>query len=73
MADFQDSRGQSDYKERSVPFDILVRRFFREVQQSRILSEARKRRYRAAKEPSRKVKRAAARRKAARKKIRRGY
>jgi len=53
-------------------FEVLVRRFFREVQQSRILSEAKKRRFHS-KDITRKEKREIARHKARIKKIKRGY
>ncbi|MCA9388712.1 30S ribosomal protein S21 [Candidatus Berkelbacteria bacterium] len=59
-------------RDRSAPFDVILRRFFREVQQSRILSEVKKRRYHF-KDPSRKMRRESARRKAARKRVKRGY
>jgi len=54
------------------PFEVMLRRFFRDVQQSGILTEIKKRRFRD-KDVSRKILRQAARRKAARKKIKRGY
>lgn len=59
-------------REGAPGFEVLLRRFFREVQQSRILSEAKKRRFHD-KDISRTEKRAIARRKAAIKKIKRGY
>lgn len=52
--------------------DVLIRKFFREVQLSGILTEAKKRRYRE-KEPSRRQRREAARRKTARNEIKRGW
>jgi len=62
-----------DKPRRSKPnAQVLMRRFFREVQHSRLLSEAKKRRF-FSKDPSRKVKRESARRQAMIKKIRRGY
>ena len=63
--------GNNDYK-RSEPFEVMLRRFFRDVQQSGILTEIKKRRFRE-KGLSREILRASARRKAARKKIKRGY
>lgn len=54
------------------PFEVMLRRFFRDVQQSGILTEIKKRRFRE-KDISRKILRAAARRKTARKKIKRGF
>lgn len=59
-------------EERTEGFEVLMRRFFKDVQQSGILSEAKKGRFHE-KEPSRKKRREIARRKANRKKIRRGY
>lgn len=53
-------------------FEVLLRRFFREVQQSGVLTEIKKRRY-FEKEPSRDKKRETARRKAARKRAKQGY
>ena len=53
-------------------FEVLLRRFFREIQQSGILSEAKKRRF-FVKEPSRVKIRQSALRKARRKRIKRGY
>lgn len=52
--------------------EVALRRFFREVQQSRILSEAKRRRY-FTKEISREQKREIARRKTYIKKLKRGY
>ncbi|MBI2590075.1 30S ribosomal protein S21 [Candidatus Berkelbacteria bacterium] len=73
MADFQDSRTEfSTTRERRPSFEVTLRRFFREVQQSRILSEVKKRRYHA-KELSRRLRRISARRKAVTKRLRRGY
>lgn len=54
------------------PFEVMLRRFFRDVQQSGILTEIKKRRFRE-KELSRKILRESARRKSARRKIKRGY
>lgn len=59
-------------KEGAPGFEVLLRRFFREVQQSRILSEAKKRRY-FSKDINRKEKREIARHKTMVKKIKRGY
>lgn len=53
-------------------FHLAMRKFFREVQQSRILSEAKKRRF-FSKELSKPQKRVIARRKAYIKKLKRGY
>ena len=81
MADFQDSRDNRDFRgrtgasggrDRRLSFDVVLRRFFREVQQSRVLSEVKKRRYRY-KEPSRSMLRRSAIRKAAAKRAKRGY
>ena len=54
------------------PFEVLLRRFYRDVQQSGILSEIKKRRF-YEKEPSRRKRREAARRRALRRRLRRGY
>ncbi|MDO8513237.1 MAG: 30S ribosomal protein S21 [bacterium] len=53
-------------------FEVLLRRFFRDVQQSGVLTEIKKRRY-FTKDASRVKKRETARRKAIRKKIKQGY
>ena len=53
-------------------FEVILRRFFREVQQSGILTEAKKRRF-FEKDTSRKLKRTIAQRKAERKRQTRGY
>lgn len=52
--------------------DVMIRRFFREVQLSGVLSEAKKRRYRE-KEPTRSKRRASARRKSIRNNVKRGW
>lgn len=59
-------------RERREGFESILRRFFRDVQQSGILSEVKRRRS-FNKELSRRAKREIAIRKAARKRIRRGY
>jgi len=64
-----DNREKSDKGEN---FDVMLRRFFRDVQQSGILTEIKKRRFRS-KDVSREKKRITARRKMAVKKIKRGY
>jgi small subunit ribosomal protein S21 len=53
-------------------FEVVLRRFFREVQQSGILTDAKKRRF-FEKDTSRKLKRTIAQRKAERKRSTRGY
>ena len=53
-------------------FDVMLRRFFRDVQQSGILTEVKKRRFHA-KEISRDKRRVSARRKAEVRKMKRGY
>jgi ribosomal protein S21 len=58
--------------ERTEPFEVMLRRFFRDIQQSGILTEIKKRRFRE-RELSREQIRESARRKTARKKIKRGY
>ncbi len=72
--EFQDVRDNRDRdaRPRTASFDVVLRRFFREVQQSRILSEVKRRRYRQ-KRLSRTIIRQSARRKAAQKRTRRGY
>jgi ribosomal protein S21 len=59
-------------RERREGFESILRRFFRDVQQSGILSEVKKRRY-FSKDISRTAKRGIAIRKAARKRVKRGY
>lgn len=61
-----------NFERKSEPFEVMIRRFFRDVQQSGILTEIKKRRFRE-KDLSRKILRESARRKAARKKLKRGY
>lgn len=53
-------------------FEVVLRRFLRDVQQSGILTEAKKKRF-FEKEPSRKLKRTIAQRKSDRKRATRGY
>jgi len=53
-------------------FDVMLRRFFRDVQQSGILTEIKKRKFHA-KEISRDKRRVSARRKAEVRKLKRGY
>jgi len=53
-------------------FEVLMRRFLREVQHTRLLSEAKRKRYRE-KDLSRTKKRQIAIRKAARRRAKRGY
>lgn len=53
-------------------FEVLLRRFFRDVQQSGVLTEIKKRRY-FTKDVSRVKKRDTARRKAQRKRVKQGY
>lgn len=53
-------------------FEVILRRFFRDVQQSGILTDAKKRRF-FEKDTSRKLKRTIAQRKADRKRATRGY
>ena len=53
-------------------FEVLLRRFFRDVQQSGVLTEIKKRRY-FTKDVSRVKKRDTARRKALRKRAKQGY
>lgn len=65
-------RQEGPRRERKEGFESLLRRFFRDVQQSGILTEAKKRRY-FSKDISRRAKREIASRKAARKRAKRGY
>ncbi len=53
-------------------FDVMLRKFFRDVQQSGILTDAKRLRFRD-KEPSRRLRRVIAQRKADRKRLVRGY
>jgi ribosomal protein S21 len=57
---------------RSENPEVVVRKFFREVQLSGVLSEAKKRRYRE-KEPNRRKRREIARRKSVKNEYRRGW
>lgn len=57
---------------RGEPFEVMLRRFFRDVQQSGLLTQIKRRRFRE-RELSREKLREAARRKTARRKIKRGY
>lgn len=59
-------------RERSIPSEVVLRRFFREVQQSELMTEIKRRRY-FEKKPSRNQRRVTAVVKAARRKVRRGY
>jgi len=61
-----------DRKDKSENFDVMLRRFFRDVQQSGVLTEIKRRRFRE-KDISRERIRESARRKSAIKKIKRGY
>ena len=66
-------RPNQNYQEkRGENFDVILRRFFRDVQQSGILTEVKKRRF-FRKEFSRTKKREVARRKAEIKQLKRGY
>ena len=64
--------GRDNREGRSENFDVMLRRFFRDVQQSGILTEIKKRRFRS-KDVSRTQKRVSARRKAENRRIKRGY
>ncbi len=57
---------------RGQNFEVMLRRFFRDVQQSGILTDIKKRRYRE-KDISRTRQREIARRKSARRKVKRGF
>ncbi len=67
-----DRREHGRHFRKQESFEVMLRRFFRDVQQSGILTEIKKRRFHE-KDLSRKILRESARRKAARKKIKRGY
>ena len=67
-ADYRDG----ERSERGENFDVMLRRFFREVQQSGILTEVKKRRFHT-KDVSRSKKRVSARRKAEVRRVKRGY
>jgi ribosomal protein S21 len=59
-------------KKGKEPFEVLLRRFNREIQTSSILTDVKKRRYNF-KDVSRQLKRVSAQRKAERKLVKRGY
>ena len=65
-------RGDRSGQPRNESFEVTLRRFFRDVQQSGILTEIKKRRFRD-KEISRSKRRVAARRKTEIRRIKRGY
>lgn len=76
-APYRDYQGEKETdtlapRGRGPSFEVTLRRFFRDVQQSGILSEIKKRRFRE-KSLSRSKLRVIARRKAVRKRIKRGY
>ncbi|MEK7548794.1 MAG: 30S ribosomal protein S21 [Patescibacteria group bacterium] len=63
----------SDEREqKSMPAEVALRRFFREVQQSEIMTEIKRRRY-FERKPSRNARRISAVTRAARRKVKRGY
>ena len=69
----RDNRGSREGREgKTENFDVMLRRFFRDVQQSGILTEIKKRRF-CSKDVSRTKKRVSARRKAENRRIKRGY
>jgi len=73
--EFQDARAEREGKERKsrpASFEVTLRRFFRDTQQSRILSITKQKRYKA-KKISRRLRRHSAVRKAAIQKIKRGW
>lgn len=70
--DEQSQQTRNYDKPRSENFEVTLRRFFRDVQQSGILTEIKKRRYRD-KEISRTKRRVSARRKVEVRRIKRGY
>ena len=65
-------RGDIFLSKRTESPEVMIRRFFREVQLSGILTEAKKRKYRE-QEPSRRKKRESAKRKSQRNQIKRGW
>lgn len=72
---FQDARAdreRGDRTRRPQSFEVTLRRFFRETQQSRILSITKQKRYKA-KKISRRLRRHSAVRKAAIQRIKRGW
>ena len=68
----RDNYHAGDRPERSENFDVMLRRFFRDVQQSGILTEIKKRRFHT-KDVSRDKRRVSARRKAIVRRMKRGY
>lgn len=67
-----DRFNRGERSEKGENFDVMLRRFFRDVQQSGILTEIKKRRFQT-KEISRDKRRVSARRKAAVRRMKRGY
>ena len=63
---------ETRHEERTVPVEVVLRRFFRDVQQSDIMTEI-KRRRNYEKKPSRNARRNAAVAKAARRRQKQGY
>lgn len=59
-------------KKGKEPFEVLLRRFNREIQTSNVLTDVKKRRYNI-KDVSRSLKRVSAQKKAERKLVKRGY
>lgn len=59
-------------RERSLPVEVVLRRFFRDVQQSEIMTEIKRRRY-FEKKPTRFKRRQAAQVRSSRRKVKRGY
>ncbi len=59
-------------KKGKEPFEVLLRRFNREIQTSNVLTDVKKRRYNI-KDVSRQLKRVSAQKKAQRKLVKRGY
>ena len=71
---FQDAKADREKTERrrAPSFDVLLRRFFRDTQQSRILSITKEKRYKR-KDVSRKMRRTSAVRKERIRRLKRGY
>lgn len=68
----QHARYDNNRREKSESFEVMLRRFFRDVQQSGILTEIKKRKYHS-KDISRDKRRVSAKRKAEVRRIKRGY
>ena len=72
IQDAKELRENKERRNRPAGFEVILRRFFRDTQQSRILSITKQKRYKA-KKISRRLRRHSAVRKAAIQKIKRGW